>query len=403
MLEPALAAWPRHRDAWRELHGLTPRPTIFLSEAWVDAWLTVFGPSLRPELWTVRTDDRVVGAALLVHRVEWRGPVPVRCLYLNTAGEGADSVTVEHNGVLSRPEYEELVWQELGKVLQRLSWDELVMCGADTVTAERMRHLFPGWKISLAARAAPFVPLEPVRLAPDGLLGLLSANTRGQLRRAARAAAEDSPLLMDEGTTQASREEIWQDLRRLHTDRWRRRNLPGAFSRPRWVAFHEQLHREAPASSRLFRLRLGDRTVAAMYFLQHAGHVAFYQSGVQHDAALSRAKPGLLLHMKVIECLAAEGGTEYDFLASDETEVRYKRSLATQERRLWWGSVLRPTWRTWLTVRLRGLRRRLRSGLSSRLPEGGSDETLFDGFEESLRLPGGEKLVRPDQRGRSTT
>ncbi len=284
--------------------------------------------------------------------------------YLNTAGEGADSVTVEHNGVLSRPEYEELVWQELGKVLQRLSWDELVMCGADTVTAERMRHLFPGWKISLAARAAPFVPLEPVRLAPDGLLGLLSANTR---------------------------------------DRWRRRNLPGAFSRPRWVAFHEQLHREAPASSRLFRLRLGDRTVAAMYFLQHAGHVAFYQSGVQHDAALSRAKPGLLLHMKVIECLAAEGGTEYDFLASDETEVRYKRSLATQERRLWWGSVLRPTWRTWLTVRLRGLRRRLRSGLSSRLPEGGSDETLFDGFEESLRLPGGEKLVRPDQRGRSTT
>jgi hypothetical protein len=402
VIEPALAAWPHHRKDWGELHSLASRPTIFLSEAWVDAWLGVFGPSLRPYLWTARADDAVIGAALLVRRVEWRGPVPVRCLYLNTSGEGADSVTVEHNTVLARPGYEEMVWRELGTTLLRLPWDELVLCGGDTATAERMRHLFPGWRISLKPRAAPFIPLEAVRQAPDGFLGLLSANTRGQLRRAARAAVQHGPIALDEGTTPASREELWMDLRRLHTNRWRQRNLPGAFFRPRWVAFHEQLQQAAPTAARLFRLRLGDQTVAAVYLLQHGGHVAFYQSGVLPDAALARAKPGLLLHLRVIERLAAEESAEYDFLASDEPEVRYKRSLATHERPLWWGAVLRPSWRTWLTARLRELRQSLRASFGSRLPARTSEQPLLDGLEESVRFPRGEILVGADQRGRPT-
>jgi hypothetical protein len=379
-----------------------PRPTIFLSDEWVDTWLAVFGPSLHPDLWTVRADGKVVGAALLVRRVEWRGPVPVRCLYLNTAGEGSDSVTVEHNAVLVRPGYEAVVWGELGKVLRRTVWDELVLSAGDTNTAERIRQLFADWRVRLEPRAAPHVPLEFVRRSPSGLLGLLSANARSQLRRALRSAEEHGTVFVDEGVTPASREQIWRELRRLHTDRWRRRNLPGAFSRPRWLAFHERLHRAAPAATRLFRLRVGNETVATLYLLQHTGHIAFYQSGVQHDSVHARAKPGLLLHTQVIDRLAAEGSAEYDFLASDEVEVRYKRSLATHERTLWWGTVFRPSWRNSLTASLRDLRRRLRRDVDPGLAARGGAQALLDGLEEPVGLPGREKLVRPDQRGGST-
>ena len=71
----------------------------------------------------------------------------------------------------------------------------------------------------------------------------------------------------------------------------------------------------------------------------------------------------MLLHTMAIDRLAAEGLEEYDFLASDGPEVRYKRSLAMQERVLWWGAVFRPTWRSRLVRALRALRTAVHSAL----------------------------------------
>ncbi len=362
-IDVASHAWPRLRATWGILHAQLQHPTMFLSEAWVDCWLTVFGRDASPLLWVARAGDAVVAMALLVRRWERRGPVPVRCLYLNTAGEGADSVTLEHNALLVQPGCEDAAWQALAETLHSLPWDELILAGGDIEAAQRLRHMFAGWPVHLDGRPAPNVPLRAVREQDDGVLGLLSANTRSQLRRAARVASAVAPLSLHEATTPAERSAEWQELSRLHEARWRERGQAGAFARPRWRAFHERLLEVAPQNTRLLQLRVGSDTVAALYVLQFQGHVAFYQSGVKHANGNNREKPGMLLHTMAIDRLAAEGLEEYDFLASDGPEVRYKRSLAMQERVLWWGAVFRPTWRSRLVRALRALRTAVHSAL----------------------------------------
>jgi hypothetical protein len=349
------------RDSWGALHSQLPRPTAFLSVPWVESWLQIYGPALDPLVWTATVSGTVVGAALLVPRTERRGGIPLRCLYLNTAGEGEDSPTVEHNTVLAAHGHEDAVWQTIGATLRGLDWDELRLSGVDTQTADRFRALFPDWDSSLEARVAPYIPLAPLLESAEGLLATLSANTRSQLRRAARIAGERGPLSLEEATTPALRASIWGDLQLLHTARWRTRGQAGVFSRPRWRAFHEQLMTASPCCARLFRLRVGEEPVAAVYLLQHGGHVAFYQSGLAPRADDNRDKPGLLIQQMVIEQLATEGGIEYDLLASEGPELRYKRSLAGSERTLWWGEVVRPTVRSHLVRQLRALRTRWRA------------------------------------------
>lgn len=360
-IQPALSAWPAVRESWARLHSVQALPTMFLSEAWVDCWLSVYGVTLRPDLWVLRRENEVIGAALLVRRTERRGPFRLRCIHLNTAGEGDDSVTTEHNTVLAKPGCQDVVWLELGRVLRTLEWDELRLEGGTEDATERLKQLFPEWRIQLRRLPSPFVPLHDVREQAGGFLALVSANTRAQLRRAARAVEATAPLVLDEARTPSSRSRAWAELMVLHTRRWSETGQPGVFSHARWRAFHEGLLTLYPDSTRLFRLRIGDETVAAAYLLQHGSHVAFYQSGVQHGASHEHTKHGLILHARIVEYLAGEDLDEYDYLASDEVAVRYKRSLASAERSMYWGAAIRPTWRSRAVGVVRLIRRWLRS------------------------------------------
>lgn len=341
---------------WAQLHHCLRPSTFFLCEAWVDSWLAVFGADVRVDLWTVRAGEQLVGGALLVRRLERRGPVPLRCVYLNTSGEGADSVTVEHNAVLCRHGFEDAVWDELNRLLHRMTWDELRLEGGTEETWRRLCDHFPEWKREQRTLPSPSIRLDQVRRSEQGLFGVISANSRAQLRRAERAAARRGSVEVDEAITKASRLSMWRELASIHTARWQGNGLPGAFSRARWRAFHERLLDRCPRETRLFRLRVGDQTMAIIYVLQHGAHGAFYQSGVQRGEVEASIKPGLLLHADVIGRFASEGLAEYDFLASEPGAVRYKRSLATAERSLYWGRVIRPTVRSRLVAGLRSAR-----------------------------------------------
>ena len=357
-LEPAITRWAQFRETWTELHSELPHSSLFLSTEWVDCWLSVFGESLQPLLWVAKSDGTPIGAALLVERVEWRGPIPVRCLYLNTAGEGSDSVTLEHNTLLTKRGAEDSAWKALELTLRRMSWDELKLEGANLDTRDRVRLAFSDEASVEVERVAPYVPLATVRSNPDGILGMLSPNTRYQLRRAARLHEKHSAITLEEAVTIGSRREVWSELERLHTLRWLTRGSQGAFSHPRWRTFHEQLLLQAPGQTRLFRLRSGPTTLAAVYLFDKSGNCAFYQSGVRAPVHGNQDKIGMLIHSMLMDHLAHRAENEYDFLASYEPEVRYKRRLSTQERSLYWLTILRPTLRNRLVSWLKGFRSR---------------------------------------------
>lgn len=86
----------------------------------------------------------------------------------------------------------------------------------------------------------------------------------------------------------------------------------------------------------LFTLCLGERLVAANYFLR-AGAV-MHDWIMVHDNALDAYSPGVELARRAIEWAADNGVAEVDF---GPGPYQYKRQLSTGQRMLEWGSVSR--------------------------------------------------------------
>src|SRR6185503_16906248 len=99
-------AWPRWSATWAELAQVTaPRAGFFLGPHWIETWIQIFGPQLQPRILVFHRDGGAAGICLIVSRRERRGPVPVRRLYLNAAGEDeADETCLEYNRLLCRPD-----------------------------------------------------------------------------------------------------------------------------------------------------------------------------------------------------------------------------------------------------------------------------------------------------------
>jgi len=129
----------------------------------------------------------------------------------------------------------------------------------------------------------------------------------------------------------------------LHTVRWQAAGGGGAFASPKRRDFHRGFVRQAvPAGeAHVMRVRVGTETVAVLYNLVANGLVNFYQSGF-HQPDDPHLKPGLVSHCLAIRHFAAAGFREYDFLASAPGESRYKQSLSTNQRTLYWLTLSRP-------------------------------------------------------------
>ena len=282
--------------------------------------------------------DEVVGLGVLVPRRAVRhGVVRARTLHLHETGRAdCDQVTIEYNGLLvDRRAPAAIARACLAALAPRADlWDEL-----------RLGALAPGWADwAGAAGPAPWAwktsPCRWVDLTALGggdYLAGLSANTRQQVRRAAR---RYGTVRVEPAATPAAAAAVWRELADLHQSGWQARGHPGAFANPRFAAFHERLIAERLPAGEIQLLRVrGDRgTVGCLYNFVYAGRVLSYQSGFAF-APDNRLKPGLVSHAAAIEHNRAAGHRAYDFLCGD---AQYKRSLASARTDLTWVILQRP-------------------------------------------------------------
>lgn len=116
----------------------------------------------------------------------------------------------------------------------------------------------------------------------------------------------------------------------------RRTGQPAIWAKP-WV--RETLERsfaaEDPAfSGALFTLHVGDKLVAANYFLRAGG--VLHDWIMAHDDAFNTYSPGVMLARKAVLWAAENGFREVDF---GPGAYQYKRQLSTGQRMLAWGAV----------------------------------------------------------------
>ncbi len=189
---------------------------------------------------------------------------------------------------------------------------------------------------TLATSLSPYVDLHAVRGKGGDLLALLSANTRHQIRRAIRLYEAVGKLSIDRATTVQEGCAWLKALERLHQASWISRGKSGAFARPFFGRFLQQLFVRGFEEGVVDILRIcaGRYELGYLYNFVYRDRVSNYQSGFRFGPD-GRYKPGLLAHVLAVQHYASAdlGLGKYSFLAGTS---QYKTSLSTGSETLHW-------------------------------------------------------------------
>lgn len=327
-------------------------------------WRRVHDADLHPRefRWQVTGSEAPVAVALLVPRVRYRAGLRFRQLLLNTDGEApADSVVIENNRVLCLPSHRQAAVAALAAQVRESEADEFITAGIDETELTNLVAAFPRWAADIESRTSHYVDLSAVRARGGDVMDCLRANTRAQLRRSLRKYEELGPLAYDIAQNGSEATAMLEELIGLHEAAWRRKGQAGAFASKKRREFHFGFVEQGVprGEAHLMRVRAGRQCIGILYNLTAHGRVSFYQSGLR-VADDPHFKPGLVSHLLAIRHFSARGFLEYDFLTSAPGEARYKQSLSTDQRTLFWLTLVRPNSKSMALRAARRIRRLLR-------------------------------------------
>jgi CelD/BcsL family acetyltransferase involved in cellulose biosynthesis len=330
---------------WRELESVASA-SFYTTWTWVGAWLRSLPERERVHVARLRHGDSVIGLATISFATTKRLGVTVRQAYLNQYGDpDYDSLFIEFNGVLSRPEHESACLEALLDGLDWTApvgrWDELHLAGIQNFSLVQRVGLAAGLHVETLKRPAHFVDLDMLRRKRKKYIESLGPNTRRRIRRAIEEYEKlIGPIKVRAADGSAQALEYLDGLIGLHQKYWISRGEPGAFANPHFLAFHRDLVREsAGAGAHLLRVDAGDRPVGFIYVLMAGGVAYYYQSGFDYGLIEKHNSPGYVCLAAATEHYLAQGAHTFEFLAGTE---EYKTRLGHGERTLAWVVLQRP-------------------------------------------------------------
>lgn len=343
-----LPALDRLEPRWRGLEAQADG-SFFLGWTWMESWLSATGA--QPELLAV-TDGggQDMALALIGRSLDKRllGRTPT--LWLNQAGQyQADRPFIEYNGLLAvRDAPADLHDVAMRAILRRNDWRALRLSGVEPdspLLAASFRR-----RVRIDQSPAYHVDLDAVRTAKSDYLSLLSANTRSQIKRAAKDYDAAGPAI---AVATAGDIDGWlAEMQTLNTGR----HAENAWDDPVFRRFTATLARNGLATGavELLRITCGDHLLGLLLNFVHRGRAMNYQSAFAAPLG-PKGKPGLLCHAAAVGRYAGMALSQYSLLAGKD---RYKQSLSTGSEMLEWWSLERFS--PWLEVEavLRKLLRR---------------------------------------------
>lgn len=287
---------------WKDLFLRCPDGTPFQHPSWLLAWIEAFTPRDLVGI-EVREGKRLIGfAPLLIYPRDGER-------VLAFAGGGVS----DYLNLLAEPGREMLVLDRVLDAAQTIpDWTVLDL----TDLSENSALL----QSALARVHTQKHDLCYVLALPQSTEQLLESLTKRQWSnlRNARARTQREGESSIEQASAANYPEFLDDLVLLHTIRWHELEQNGVLSDSRLLDFHRGV---APAFLgdglvRLYRMRLNERTIAAIYAFFHRETVFCYLQGF--DPQFSRLSPGTQLMFAVIEDAVKLGLRRFDFLRGEE-------------------------------------------------------------------------------------
>ena len=303
------------QDEWNELVRNSDAANIFLTWEWISTWWRHFGKRARLHVLVMRDagDGRLVGLLPLMQRRQPFSAGPIREL----AFLGCTTAAPDHQDLIARAEYERPVVEAAVTTLTnpKMSWDLLRLEGMSAASKllSSLPNALPTARLLQWETHCPYLDL------PNdwdeffvGLDRKLQNNFRRQERRLEEHA--DGPVTCHQVTDSSELEAALSDLLDLHRQIRNGQGEAGSFGGEAMQKFHREVAGKFLENDwlRLYRLKVGERTIAASYCFSFAETVSLYQTG--YDRNFSRYGPGARIIMFALRQAIEDGAKTFDFL-----------------------------------------------------------------------------------------
>ncbi len=335
--------WDAIRDDWNTLYSSSPYSSVPLDFVWLRGWWRVYGPlygNAGLRIVTVRRGSRLVGAIPLYVSRGMGGSFGTRHLrFISTGEEEHEETCPDYLNLLCLSGEEAVCADAVWREVARMDWDHL-----EFLDLMEDSPLLRG--ITLPHNARSFsrgsCPIADLAGGFEAYLKRLSLKSREQARRVLREGERAGAQLELVDAEQAAG--AFDDLVRLHEERWTLDGKPGAFAAARFTEFHRNLIQEWLPSGRavLARLSFAGVPAAVLYGFVNGLKFDSYQLGARREPGSLVHSPGILANLLLMRALTERGVTAYDFLRGSSS---YKRRQATRENHLVGVQMWRPTLR----------------------------------------------------------
>ncbi|SRR6266568_4119920 len=299
-------------EEWDNLWHRCPHATPFQRPEWLLPWIETFRPQTLATI-EVRLGNRLTGLApFLIYRKQSDH-------VLAFMGGGIS----DYLDVIVDPEHEA---QTMSSV-----WDAVAILGEWTLVelTDLPAHsaVLKTPTFQVAGREHDTCSALALPSTEDELLHLLSKRQRANLRNA-RSRAQRAGGCLIEVATPDTLSEFLDCLFQLHTVRWSRAGQSGVLSDEKVKTFHRQSAPFLLAKGvlRLYRLRMGSRTLAVIYSLFEQDTVFCYLQGF--DPEFAYFSPGTQLMFAVLQDAVRLGRKKFDFLRGQEAYKQHWRAVS---------------------------------------------------------------------------
>ena len=287
---------------WKELFLRCTDATPFQHPSWLLCWIEAFQPRDLIGI-EIRAGKRLIGfAPLLIYPREGEH-------VLAFAGGGVS----DYLNLVAEPGTEQLVIEQVLDAVQSIpSWTIL-----DLTDLSGNSALLTS---ALGSEHAQKHDVCYVLSLPQSTAQLVESLTKRQwsnLRNARSRTQREGEATIERASAENSAEFL-EDLVRLHTIRWNELDQNGVLSDSRLLDFHRGVASALLKDGllRLYRMRLNERTIAAIYAFFLRETVFCYLQGF--DPQFAHLSPGTQLMFAVIEDAVRLGMSRFDFLRGEE-------------------------------------------------------------------------------------
>ena len=329
--------WDSIRRDWDELFASSCCASFSLHFEWLKNWWRIYGKHYCTDgmrIVTVWRGARCIGAIPLYVGRCAVGPIGIRELRMMSTGESEFEETCpDYIDLLCLPGDEAACRDAVWKAINDIAWDRIRL---ERLPAESA--LLSG---DLSANCRPcrsevtragVCQVADLSQGFEGFLKTRSAATRKNARRIVRDADRDGAVF--ELATASNSDQFFDDLVRLHQERWTSEGKAGCYAAPRFTEFHRRLVRDWVPSGQatLGRLSHGGQAYGIQYGFLCRSKFYAYQIGLKRTNSGPFHSEGTALTLLFMRALAARGVTAYDFLR--EGKASYKQSFATHANQL---------------------------------------------------------------------